>query len=139
MIILNGPLIFRRKKKSSEMFCLRIPIIEYEPVLTLQADPHHTTCKLVLITTKNTTLCLLCTIYNVLLRLEVEAWFHRAACLPALGYQPKYHDICTICDWYPACFLLSRMLLSNIYCWSSSVKLGHHLTITKKNTTLVKK
>ncbi len=36
----------------------------------------------------------------------------------------KYYVTCTIFDWYPALFLLSRKFLSNIVCLSISMKLG---------------
>ena len=39
-----------------------------------------------------------------------------------IGYQPKYHATCTICDWHPA--FLSTNFVSNISCLSSSIKLG---------------
>ena len=39
--------------------------------------------------------------------------------------QPKYHDTITICDWYHAHFCQAKKLLSNIFCSSNSMKLGH--------------
>ena len=49
---------------------------------------------------------------------------HRLFCLPGKGYRPVYHVMWSLCNWYPAFFLLSGNLLRHIFCLSSSKKLS---------------
>ena len=45
------------------------------------------------------------------------------SCLQEYGYQPKYHFSSTFCDWCPDNFCLAETFWSNVFYWSSSMKL----------------